>query len=148
MYNSYKISEWEDLSRDELYACLRLRIDVFVVEQDCPYPELDGKDQYSLHLFSENLDISMGNSVKAYLRIVKPGVSYNEPSIGRVAIAKSIRGNGLGKEIMKKALDQVECVMVVICYGCASIYTVISLFMVVSRTPPYDLMSSLNKCSA
>ena len=49
----------------------------------------------------------MGNSVKAYLRIVKPGVSYNEPSIGRVAIAKSIRGNGLGKEIMKKAL--VEC---------------------------------------
>ncbi|MBI49221.1 MAG: GNAT family N-acetyltransferase [Crocinitomicaceae bacterium] len=106
MYNSYKISEWEDLSRDELYACLRLRIDVFVVEQDCPYPELDGKDQYSLHLFSENLDISMGNSVKAYLRIVKPGVSYNEPSIGRVAIAKSIRGNGLGKEIMKKALDE------------------------------------------
>ena len=105
MQNSYKISEWKDLSRDELHACLRLRIDVFVVEQNCPYPELDGKDQHSLHLFTENKDYSKGKSVEAYLRIVKPGISYDEPSIGRVATAKSARGKGLGKEIMQKALE-------------------------------------------
>lgn len=106
MQNNYKISEWEYLSRDELYACLRLRIDVFVVEQDCPYPELDGKDQHSLHLFAENKEISKGKSVIAYLRIVKPGISYEEPSIGRVATAKFARGKGVGKEIMQKALKE------------------------------------------
>ena len=107
MHKSFKISEWEDLSRDELHAFLRLRIDVFVVEQNCPYPELDGKDQYSLHMFTEHEDLSKGNPVEAYLRIVKPGFSYNEPSIGRVATSKSARGKGLGKELMQKAL--IEC---------------------------------------
>ena len=106
MDNKYKISEWKDLSRDELHACLRLRIDVFVVEQDCPYPELDGKDQYSLHLFTENSNPLKGNPVEAYLRIVKPGFSYEEPSIGRLATSKSSRGKGLGKEIMQKALEE------------------------------------------
>jgi len=106
MHNIYRISEWKDLSRDELHACLRLRIDVFVVEQDCPYPELDGKDMHSLHVFSETVDISKGNAVEAYLRIVKPGFSYDEPSIGRVATAKYSRGKGLGKEIMHKALEE------------------------------------------
>lgn len=106
MQNNYKLSEWKDLSRDELHACLRLRIDVFVVEQNCPYPELDGKDQHSLHLFTENADPSKGYPVEAYLRIVKPGISYDEPSIGRVATAKSVRGEGLGKKIMQKALEE------------------------------------------
>jgi len=106
MHYNYKISEWEDLSRDELHACLRLRIDVFVVEQDCPYSELDGKDHNSLHMFSEHVDIQNGNPVEAYLRIVKPGFSYKEPSIGRVAISKSARGKGLGKELMLKALKE------------------------------------------
>ena len=106
MLKNYRISEWKDLSRDELHACLRLRIDVFVVEQKCPYPELDGKDQHSLHLFAENMEISKGKAVNAYLRIVKPGISYDEPSIGRVATAKSARGKGLGKEIMQKALEE------------------------------------------
>lgn len=106
MHKSFKISEWEDLSRDEFHAFLRLRIDVFVVEQDCPYPELDGKDQHCLHMFTEHKDIQKGNPVEAYLRIVKPGFSYKEPSIGRVATSKSARGKGLGKEIMQKALKE------------------------------------------
>ena len=108
MHHNYKVSEWKNISRDELHACLRLRIDVFVVEQYCAYPELDGKDQHSLHIFTEHVDLSKGNPVEAYLRIVKPGFSYKEPSIGRVAISKSARGKGLGKELMQKGLKECE----------------------------------------
>ena len=108
MSRSYKISEWSDLSRDELYACLRLRADVFVVEQNCPYPDLDTKDQTSLHVFSEQKqgDFSEGASAVAYLRICKPGVSYDEPSIGRVVTSKASRGQGLGIEIMRKGIEE------------------------------------------
>ena len=107
MSKSYKLSEWSDLSRDELYACVKLRIDVFVVEQDCPYPDLDGKDMNSLHLFAEpkDEDLSVGASTDAYLRICKPGISYKEPSIGRVVTSKSARGQGLGVEIMQKGIE-------------------------------------------
>ncbi|MBM72308.1 MAG: GNAT family N-acetyltransferase [Crocinitomicaceae bacterium] len=107
MSRSYKISEWSDLSRDELYACVRLRIDVFVVEQDCSYPDLDGKDMNSLHVFADLTyeDLTVGASTDAYLRICKPGISYKEPSIGRVVTSKSVRGQGLGYEIMQKGIE-------------------------------------------
>ena len=108
MSRSYKISEWGDLSRDELHAFIRLRIDVFVVEQHCNYPDLDGKDQNSIHVFASDLasDFSNGSSPKSYLRICKPGISYNEPSIGRVAVAKPYREKGLGIEIMLKGIEE------------------------------------------
>tara|TARA_B100000427_G_C15516336_1_gene598355 strand:+ start:408 stop:875 length:468 start_codon:yes stop_codon:yes gene_type:complete len=108
MSRSYKISEWKDLSRDELHACLRLRIDVFVVEQDCPYPELDEKDQNSLHVFANNNheEFSKGKAVDAYLRICKPGICYKEPSIGRVSTSINVRGQGLGLEIMRKGIEE------------------------------------------
>jgi len=100
MSESFRILDWCDLNREELHDFLKLRIDVFVVEQNCTYPELDGKDQDCLHVFNE--------STSAYLRIVKPGVSYDEPSIGRVATAKSSRNKGLGKEIMRIALKECD----------------------------------------
>ena len=108
MSRSYKILEWAELSKDELHACLKLRIDVFVVEQDCTYPDLDGKDQNSLHVYAEALhdDFSKGLSTDAYLRICKPGISYDEPSIGRVVTAKAVRGQGLGVEIMLKGIEE------------------------------------------
>jgi ElaA protein len=92
--------DWEELTPNELYEVLALRIRVFVVEQNCPYIETDGKDKKSLHLFA--LDES-GQCV-ACARLVRPGVSYDEWSIGRVATDESVRRHGVGIELMEKAL--------------------------------------------
>jgi len=107
---SFFTSSWGDLSRDKLHAILRLRIDVFVVEQDCPYPELDGKDLKSIHVyaFKSDDDISSGDSAAAIIRICAPGVNYSEPSIGRVATRTDCRGIGLGIEIMNRAIAECD----------------------------------------
>ena len=103
-------SLWGDLSRDDFHAILRLRIDVFVVEQDCPYPELDGKDLKSIHVyaFKSEDDMSSGASAAATVRICAPGLSYSEPSIGRVATRSDCRGVGLGIEIMNRAISECD----------------------------------------
>jgi ElaA protein len=95
---------WSEISADELYNLLKLRINVFVVEQNCPYPECDDKDQKSIHLFAMDYQ----GEVHACLRIVEPGVSYDEISIGRVANSAASRGTGLGKELMKRGLELIE----------------------------------------
>jgi len=99
-------SSWGDLTRDEFHAIMRLRIDVFVVEQNCPYPDLDGKDLKSMHVYAikSNDDITSGDSVAAIIRICAPGVAYSEPSIGRVATRPDCRGIGLGIDIMNRAI--------------------------------------------
>ena len=106
----FKVLSWDKLTRDELHAIVRLRIDVFVVDQDCPYPDLDGKDLNSLHVFSmrEGESPESGASAASYIRICAPGVSYKEPSIGRVATALDRRGKGLGQEIMRVAIEECE----------------------------------------
>ena len=103
----FQVSQWEDLTRDQLHSIVRLRVDVFVVEQNCPYPDLDGKDLSSLHVFSmrEGEEPESGVSAASYIRICAPGVSYKEPSIGRVATALDRRGEGLGREIMLRAIE-------------------------------------------
>ncbi|MDZ4752703.1 MAG: GNAT family N-acetyltransferase [Flavobacteriales bacterium] len=83
---------------------LKLRINVFVVEQNCPYPECDDKDQKSIHLFAQDET----GEVHAYLRIVSAGISYQEISIGRVASSAALRGTGLGKELMMQGLSFIE----------------------------------------
>ena len=95
---------WKDWKTAEMYAALRLRSDVFVVEQDCVYPDLDDKDPLSIHLFALALDAQPGQAALATARMVPPGVSYAEPSIGRVVIAHSERGSGLGRELMHRAI--------------------------------------------
>ena len=107
---NFHTSSWGDLSRDELHAIIRLRIDVFVVEQNCPYPELDGKDLKSMHVyaFKSNDDISSGDSAAATVRICAPGENYSEPSIGRVATRTDCRGIGLGIEIMNLAIAECD----------------------------------------
>lgn len=92
------------LSTQELYALFALRIEVFVVEQNCPYQDADGKDLKSSHVFGVNDD----GEVIACSRIVAPGVSYNEISIGRVATALSVRGTGAGRELMKRSIHAIE----------------------------------------
>jgi ElaA protein len=103
-------SFWGDLTRDELHAIMRLRIDVFVVEQDCPYPELDGKDVQSIHVYAFKSDdaISAGDAAAATIRICAPEESYSEPSIGRVATRMDCRGVGLGIEIMNRAIAECD----------------------------------------
>jgi len=92
------------LTTQELYALIALRIDVFVVEQNCPYQDADGKDQKSAHVFAVN---ETGDIV-ACSRIVAPGVSYAEVSIGRVATSAAVRGKQIGKALMQQSIEAIE----------------------------------------
>ncbi|GGQ30402.1 GNAT family N-acetyltransferase [Shewanella litoralis] len=91
-----------ELSLEQLYNVLQLRVDVFVVEQNCPYPELDGKDKHvhTRHL----LGLNDRQEVVAYSRVLAPNISYPQASIGRVAVAKSARGQGLADQLMQRAI--------------------------------------------
>lgn len=101
--NNWICKSWDEVTKEELYAFTQLRMEVFVIEQDCPYPEFDGKDQRSWHLWAEK-----DGAVVAYLRIVEAGVSYEEISIGRVVVAKSARGSDLGVELMKQGINFIQ----------------------------------------
>jgi ElaA protein len=91
-----------DLTVAELYAIVRLRQRVFVVEQTCVYLDADGIDPVCRHLWAED------GAIAAYLRIVPPGASYPEVSIGRVITAPEARGTGLGRELMQRGLAAVR----------------------------------------
>jgi ElaA protein len=94
---------FEELDLNELYAIMALRQEVFVVEQDCVYQDLDSKDQVALHLFIRE---SAGDGVLAYARIFSPDVLHEEmAAIGRVVVRKEKRGTGLGKEIMRYGIE-------------------------------------------
>lgn len=99
---NWKIKLFNELTTDELYEILRLRAEVFVVEQDCAYQDLDLKDRLSYHLFLEE-----NNEVIAYLRIIQKNVSYPEISIGRVITKKTYRGKGIAREMVQKAINYV-----------------------------------------
>lgn len=88
---------FDELTADELYRLLKLRVDVFVVEQNCPYPELDDRDQDALHLWLED-----GDGVQAYLRVMDRGAESGYVSIGRVIAAK--RRQGLGTRILREGV--------------------------------------------
>ncbi|MFV7768746.1 GNAT family N-acetyltransferase [Shewanella marisflavi] len=91
-----------ELTLERLYELLRLRVDVFVVEQACAYPELDGKDTLpeTRHL----LGLDAEGQIIAYARVLAPGVSYPQASIGRVIVAESARGGGVAKLLMQQAI--------------------------------------------
>ena len=90
-----------ELSNLELYSILQLRNEVFIVEQNCPYLDLDNKDQGSYHLMGWK-----GERLLAYTRLLPPGLSYTECSIGRVVSAPSARRTGIGRELMKKSIEE------------------------------------------
>ena len=96
----WKYKQFNDLTPDELYAILRLRNEVFVVEQNCVFQDADNKDQPSYHLMGWK-----NNSLVAYSRLVPAGISYSEPSIGRVVTSPSGRSLGMGKELMQQAIN-------------------------------------------
>lgn len=98
---TWGIKCFEELTTTELHDLLKLRVDVFVVEQACAYPEIDGKDPLCIHVLGKNKT----GEVVATARIAPAGVIYSEVSIGRVVVVESHRSFGFGKIIMKYAID-------------------------------------------
>ncbi len=97
----WKIKEFGALTPEELYQAIRLRNEVFVVEQQCVFQDADNKDQGSLHLFGW----MEGEGLVAYCRILPKGLAYEQLSIGRVVTKKEARGKGIGKILMQKAME-------------------------------------------
>ena len=104
---SWQLKKFKNLSNRELFDILKLRQSVFVVEQECPYPDIDDVDLVALHLIGL-LEENDQTEIAAYARLVKPGVSYQYASIGRVIIAPSSRGKDFGRELMKKAISETK----------------------------------------
>lgn len=91
------IKRFEELSADELYEILKVRVEVFVVEQKCAYQDVDNKDRYAYHVYLKD-----ETGIKAYLRVIDKGVSFEEVSIGRVLTLE--RGCGLGARILLEGI--------------------------------------------
>jgi len=97
---AWRIHAFDQFDLGQLYAVLAARVSVFVVEQDCPYQDLDGLDDLALHLVGWGDD----GSVAAYARILPPGTRFEQPSIGRVLTTLQARRGGLGRELMRRAV--------------------------------------------
>lgn len=94
---------FEQLSKEDLYLILMERVNVFVVEQTCPYPEIDHRDQEALHLIAKEND-----TIVAYCRIFQNGIMYKEASIGRILVTQAGRKKGYGKMLLIKALEKLS----------------------------------------
>ena len=103
MIPSIHISAFQELSLKDWHDIAKLRVDVFVVEQACAYPELDGLDSDCLHLLAK-----LGTELVAYLRIIPPMIHEGTAGIGRVVVDAAYRKQGLGAAIMRKAVDYAE----------------------------------------
>lgn len=95
------VRSFEELTKEELYEILKLRTDVFVVEQQCPYPELDGRDQGAWHVFLRDEE-----GIRAYLRVMDKGVMLPEVSIGRVLSVE--RRKGLASRLLQEGIRVAE----------------------------------------
>ena len=97
------VFKYQDLSPDRLYEILKLRSEVFVVEQKCAYQDLDNKDEKALHLVGEN-----NNKIIAYTRIFKKGDFFKNSSIGRVLVKKKYRNKDYGRKIMTSSIEKLK----------------------------------------
>lgn len=98
----WQLLPWTALTREDVYDLLRLRAEVFVVEQHCPYLDPDGKDRHpdARHLLGR----AAGGALVAYLRLLSPGLSFAEASLGRVVTAPARRGRGAGEALLVEGL--------------------------------------------
>jgi len=101
---NWTIKSFEELTTTELYNMLQLRSEVFVVEQNCPYQDLDDKDKIALHLWATDEE----GKVVACCRLLPRNISYAEASIGRVATSETVRGTGAGRMLMSKAISHIS----------------------------------------
>ena len=94
------VKKFNSLTASDIYKILKLRQDIFIIEQDCIYEDIDNLDK-----FSEHLMLFDGETLAAYSRIVSPGKKFEDYSIGRIIVEKEYRGKNLGREIVKKSLS-------------------------------------------
>lgn len=99
----WRIKQFNSLSLQELYDIMNLRQEVFIVEQNAPYIDADYKDQKAWHVMAYSND-----KLVAYARIIEAGISYDEPSIGRVVNSPIFRKTGLGRLLMDKSIEVME----------------------------------------
>jgi ElaA protein len=102
MQIQWLLKKFEELTPYQVYAILQLRNEVFVVEQNCVFQDADNKDQASYHLMG-----FVHDSLVAYARLVRAGVSYEQVSIGRVVTSPTVRRSGIGRELMRQSIDSV-----------------------------------------
>jgi len=98
-----KVFKYQDLGPDRLYEILKLRSEVFVVEQKCAYQDLDNKDEKALHLVGEE-----NNKIIAYTRIFRKGDFFKNSSIGRVLVKKEYRNKDYGRKIMTSSIEKLK----------------------------------------
>jgi ElaA protein len=100
-----KVQFWygsfEELNTSRLYAMLRLRSEVFVVEQDCVYQDIDNKDQFAWHML-----MYVDGELSGYTRLFGPGQYFERASIGRVVVSELIRGRKLGRLLMERSIEE------------------------------------------
>lgn len=99
----WHIKTFEELTNNELYGLLKARVDVFIVEQECAYQEIDNIDQKAIHYFAE-----VDGEIAALVRILPRNTTYEEVAIGRVLVVEKFRGTGLAKELMNRAISFVQ----------------------------------------
>ena len=97
----WHFARFDELSPRDIHDLFQARVGVFVLEQKCPFQDVDGADPACWHLLGRDAD----GVVLAYCRLVPPGVKYAEPSIGRVLTTAPARGTGAGRELMARALE-------------------------------------------
>ena len=100
---SWKIQTYNELTTEELYKIIQLRVNVFVVEQQTCYEDLDNHDQNSIHI-----SYVKNGELFAYARLLPPGEKFDMTSIGRVITKQDVRGTGLGKEMIQLAINTIE----------------------------------------
>ncbi|MEX0769115.1 MAG: GNAT family N-acetyltransferase [Balneolaceae bacterium] len=96
---NWEFHHFNQLNVSHLYRLLKLRQEIFIVEQNSPYQDIDELDCFSYHLLGYNNEV-----LSAYLRIVPPNKKYKEPSLGRIVVSKFLRGHGLGTELVKQGM--------------------------------------------
>jgi ElaA protein len=103
----WRFASFEKLTPREVHDLLQARSDVFVVEQNCVFPDVDGRDPQCWHLLGRASG-APDSALLAYCRLVPPGAKYEEPSIGRVLTTAAGRGQGAGRELMAEAISRLE----------------------------------------
>ena len=100
----HQVKSFQELSLEEFHDIIALRIQIFIIEQNCPYQEVDGKDKLAHHLFFKN----EMDEIIAVTRILPHGISYEEVAIGRVVVHEEYRGTGLGNQLMADSMNFVR----------------------------------------
>ena len=98
---NWVIKTFEQLSAAELHDILKLRQDIFIIEQTCIYPDIDGADPKAHHIYSYG-----EQELAAYTRIFAPGIKYTESSIGRIVVSETKRGSVLGRKLVKESISE------------------------------------------